>query len=405
MQSCLASIPEDTERVFLAYSGGLDSSVLLHLLVSRQRHYRVIPWHVNHGLLEAAEQMQQFCVEQAKGYGLEARIDRLELGATPGNIEALARQRRYQLFANGCAQGDCVLTAHHADDQAETFLLNALRGSGSAGLRGIAARRRLGSGLLLRPLLACTRRQLEDYASRFELPWFNDPSNRDIRFDRNYLRHEVMPLIARRWPRFQATLATTSLLQAETQQVLDEVAQLDFQALAADTGAIDPTLDLQGLLRLSPERGKNLLRYWIARAGLSTLPGTRLREVMNQLESKRDALPQIAMPDYSIRLYDQRLFLVRQATARDCHGVFEFGLQPVIEIDDCKRRLRREDLFRYLQIEDRQQQVTFRFRGRGQLSGDRHRLKRLFQKHRIPPWERQSTAQVYLDGELAGLLR
>ena len=111
------------------------------------------------------------------------------------------------------------------------------------------------------------------------------------------------------------------------------------------------------------------------------------------------------MPGYAVRVYDQRLFLVRDRESRDCHGVYEFGLLDVIEIDACKLRLRREDLFRRLHLEDRQQRVTLRFRGEGQLSADRHRLKRLFQKHRIPPWERQATAQVYLDGELAGLLR
>jgi len=405
MQSCLALIPEEAERIYLAYSGGLDSSVLLHLLVSSQRPLPVIPWHVNHGLLDAAGQMERFCAEQAQSYGLEIRIDRLQLGDIERNIEAEARRQRYQLFASGCRQGDCVLTAHHADDQAETFLLNALRGSGSAGLRGIAARRKLGSSLLLRPLLEYTRQQLEDYANHHELAWFNDPSNRDNRFDRNYLRNEVIPLIATRWPHFQTALATSCGLQAETQQILDEVAQLDYQALAENEAASDPSLDLQGLLRLSPQRAKNLLRFWIASAGLTAMPGARLREVMNQLGAKAGALPQIAMPDYSIRLYDQHLFLVRHQELRDCHGVHEFGLQAIIEIEDCKLRLRREELFRRLHIEDRQQRVTLRFRGEGQLSADRHRLKRLFQKQRIPPWERQSTAQVYLDDKLAGLLR
>jgi len=254
-------------------------------------------------------------------------------------------------------------------------------------------------------LLEYTRQQLEDYANHHELAWFNDPSNRDNRFDRNYLRNEVIPLIATRWPHFQTALATSCGLQAETQQILDEVAQLDYQALAENEAASDPSLDLQGLLRLSPQRAKNLLRFWIASAGLTAMPGARLREVMNQLGAKAGALPQIAMPDYSIRLYDQHLFLVRHQELRDCHGVHEFGLQAIIEIEDCKLRLRREELFRRLHIEDRQQRVTLRFRGEGQLSADRHRLKRLFQKQRIPPWERQSTAQVYLDDKLAGLLR
>jgi len=404
MQSCLALIPDDLRRVYLAYSGGLDSSVLLHLLVSSQHRHKLVPWHINHGLLDAATAMEQFCIEQAKRYDLEIRIDRLDSGEIDSNIEATARNLRYGLFAAGSGASDCIVTAHHADDQAETFLLNALRGSGSAGLRGIAVRRKLGSSLLLRPLLGFSRQQLEDYASQHELAWFNDPSNRDNRFDRNYLRNEVIPSIQKRWPHFREALGTTSQLQAETWQVLDELAQQDYMELTRADEERDPTLELAGLLQLSQGRAKNLLRHWVATAGLSAIPGARLREVMKQLQAKSDAMPQIAMPEYSVRLYDQRLFLVRNDALVDCRGAFEFGLKPMLDIDGFNLHCRRDDLFRQLQLDDDQQQVTLRYRGDGQQASDRHRLKRLFQKHRIPPWRRQSTAQVYLDGKLAGLL-
>jgi len=404
MQSCLALIPDDTDLVYLAYSGGLDSSVLLHLLVSSQPRYRIIPWHVNHGLQDSALQMEQFCIDHARQYGLEARVDRLEPGSIESNVEATARRLRYRLFEDGNGPQDCVLTAHHADDQAETFLLNALRGSGSAGLRGIARCRQLGSGQLLRPLLDYSRRQLEEYAQFYELAWFNDPSNSDLRFDRNYLRNQVFPVLAARWPHYQTALSTSSQLQGETQEMLDELAHIDLQALSRSTAGNNPTLDLTELVQLSPGRRRNLLRYWIAQAGLPAMPGSRLQEVMNQLGARVDAIPEIAMPDYSIRLYDQRLFLVPVGTEHDCHGVFEFGLATMIEINDCKLRCSRKDLFSRLQIEDHKQLVSVRFRDAEQPAVDRHRLKRLFQKHRVPPWKRPFTAQVYLDGELAGLL-
>jgi len=404
MQSCLALIPDDIERVYLAYSGGLDSSVLLHLLVSNQHRYSLIPWHVNHGLLEVAGRMEQFCVEQSQRYGLELRLDHLDLDDIESNIEAEARQQRYQLFAAATDANSCIVTAHHADDQAETFLLNALRGSGSAGLRGIARSRDLGNGLLLRPLLEFSRQQLEDYAAHHELAWFNDPSNRDNRFDRNYLRNEVIPAIRARWPTFQRSLATTSRLQAETQQILDEVAQLDYQALSKLYRGVDFTLDIEGLLQLSDERARNLLRYWVANAGFGTIPGARLREVMSQLHAKPGSMPQIAMPEYSIRSYDQRLFLVPNDAVRQCQGVFELDLNEDIRIDEFDVKISRAELFRLLQIDDQAQRVTLRYPGTGQRPEDRHRLKRLYQKHRIPPWVRSSTAQVYLDDKLVGLL-
>jgi tRNA(Ile)-lysidine synthase len=404
MQSCLAIVPDESERVYLAYSGGLDSSVLLHLLYSCDRSFELIPWHVNHGLLDAASRMERFCIDQTGRYGLQVRVDRLELSGVETNVEAEARRQRYRIFAASIGPGDCILTAHHADDQAETFLLNALRGSGSAGLRGIARQRGLGKGLLLRPLLDFSRRQLESYAVEHGLEWFDDPSNEDSRFDRNYLRNEVIPALRSRWPHFQEALATASRLQSETQQVLDEIAADDFQALSQPRPNGDPVLDLVGLMQLSLGRRKNLLRYWVAQSGLAAIPNARLHELMKQLHAKPGSVPEIAMPGYSIRLYDQRLFLVCDDALRHYSGVFEFGLQTRVEIEDFGLQWQRDEIFERLGAQDLNQQLTLKFRDEGKQNSDRRRLKRLFQQQRIPPWERASVAQVYLDGNLCGLL-
>jgi len=405
MKSCLALIPEDTKRVYLAFSGGLDSSVLLHLLANNPANFTLHPWHVNHGLLDAAAEMESFCIEQAAPYDLEIRIDHLELGHIDSNVEARARQQRYGLFEAGLTENDCLLTAHHADDQAETFMLNALRGSGSAGLRGIARRRELGCGLLLRPLLDFSRQQLEDYARQHDISWFDDPSNQSNRFDRNYLRNQVVPVIRARWPNYQDALATTSRLQAETQIVLDEVAQLDFETCSRREGSSDSTLDLQDLMSLSPGRCKNLLRYWVSQAGLPAIPGARLDEVIRQFESRQDAMPEIGLSGYSIRLYDRRLFMVRDEALHNCGGVYDFQQESLIDIDSCDLHMHRADVFKVLKIEDSNQRLTIKYRNEGDQNSDRHRLKRLFQSQRVPPWERDSVAQVYLDGKLSGLLR
>lgn len=404
MHSCLESIPDDIKRLFVAYSGGLDSSVLLHLLVSAEPAFQIIPWHINHGLIDSAMQMEQFCIEQARNHGLELRIDRLDLAAVDSNIEAIARRQRYQLFEQQTVRGDCILTAHHADDQAETFLLNALRGAGVAGLRGIAARRYLGETLLLRPLLGYSRSQLESYASENEVAWFNDPSNQDLRYDRNYLRKEVMPLFAKRWSNVQDALATSSEIQAETQVLLGEIAQQDFASLKLPGSRGDVRIDVAGLALLSPGRGKNLIRYWVEKAGLVVLPHARLEELMQQLRARPDAMPEIAMPDYAIRIYDRQLYLVPASVPQDCSGEFDFGLSPDIEIKQLGLELTRAEIFQQLKIEDQEQSLSLRFRQQGEPNSDGHRLKRLFQKHRVPPWERAVTAQIYLDGNLEGLL-
>ena len=404
MQSCLDLIPDDVNRVFVAFSGGLDSSVLLHLLVSKTRNFEIIPWHFNHGLLDIAPRMEAFCIDRASRYGLEIRVDQLDLRNIDSNIEAEARHQRYLLFAEHTRAGDCIVTAHHADDQAETFLLNALRGSGSAGLRGIARQRLLGDALLLRPLLNFSRKQLEQYAAQQEIPWFNDPSNQSDRFDRNYLRNQVIPAVRERWPHFQDALSSASELQSETQDLLDEIAALDYAELKAADSEGFATLELPGLLQLSPGRRKNLVRYWIVEAGLPIIPQARLQELMNQLHAKPGATPEIAMPEYSIRLYDQRLFLVREGRNQGDCGVFEFGLNTNIEIKQLGLKLQREAIFSQLKLSDHGQSLSLRYRDKGEENADRHRLKRLFQKHRVPPWERGSIAQVYLDGRLEGLL-
>ncbi len=405
MQHGLGQIPADTERVFVAYSGGLDSSVLLHL-VNRiaDRGFEIVAWHVNHGLLEAADAMETFCVEQARARGIELRIDRLRLERLDSNVEAEARRQRYALFDRHTRRGDCILTAHHADDQAETFLLNALRGAGSAGLRGIAPQRLLGDALLLRPLLSCDRDDLETYARRHQVDWFDDPSNRSNRFDRNYLRNEVAPRLRRRWPQFHASLATCAQIQAETQDLLDEIAADDFSAARAAPADGSDTLAIEALLPLSPGRRHNLVRYWIARAGYAPLPHARLHELMQQLHARPDASPKIAMPGYSVRLYDRRLFLVPDEPEPECHPEYSFGRAELVDIDALDLHMTRAEIFSRLELEDRNQALVLKFRRRGQTNRDRHRLKRLFQSLRVPPWRRASVAQVYLDGRLEGLL-
>ncbi len=404
MQSCLRQIPADTERVFAAYSGGLDSSVLLRLLSRSRLACKVVAWHVNHGLVETADAMQAFCAEQANAYGIELRVDRLDLDSVDSNIEAEARRQRYALFARHAAAGDCILTAHHADDQAETFLLNALRAAGSAGLRGIAPQRRLGDALLLRPLLAYGRGELEAYAERHRIDWFDDPSNRSNRFDRNYLRNEVLPRLRERWPGFHRALSTSAQIQAETRELLDEIAAEDFDGLKAGLADGIETLDIDGLLRLSAARRRNLVAYWVARAGFAPLPQARLGELMQQLNSRPDAMPRIAMPAYSIRIYDRRLFLVADGPDTRFDPEYSFGHDKAIDIDALDLHLTRAEIFRRLELEDRDQALVIRFRGRGGKNRDRHRLKRLFQKLRVPPWRRSRVAQVYLDGRLEGLL-
>lgn len=406
LQSCLSEIPESVDRVVLAFSGGLDSCVLLHLLVSEPRPFAIKLWHVNHGLQQQAAEMASFCQAQAAKYAIEITVSELNLSNIKNNIEARARKARYDLFASGINASECLLTAHHADDQAETFFLNALRGSGSAGLRGIASSKDLGRGRLIRPLLAVSRASLLAYAEQHQLQWFDDPSNESLRFDRNYLRHQVMPNISTRWPHYLASIAGLCSIQSETQTLLDEFGALDFARLQLASARSEPVaLNREALLELSSARQKNVLRFWLRQQRCASLPRRKLNELISQLAASDEAQPLIIGTQYDIRIYRQGVYIVKHEAAVELQPVYQFGREARIGISELGLQIERQALLEYFQREDEGQDVEIRFRlDRMDQNPQAHRLKRLFQTQAVPPWRRERTAQVYLNNELVGLL-
>ncbi|MCK4710628.1 MAG: tRNA lysidine(34) synthetase TilS, partial [Gammaproteobacteria bacterium] len=202
----LEELPLTTEKLYLAFSGGIDSTVLMHVLLPYKEQYQIVLWHINHGLQDNAKLMEDFARQQADHFKLEFRLDKLSMNGSDGNLEAKARDHRYRLFEQELSENDVLLTAHHKNDQAETLLLNMMRGSGSTGLRAIARLKTLGKGLLFRPLLNFTRDDIERYAKTHQLQWIEDPSNRETQWSRNYLRHTVWPSIEQRWPSAATTL-------------------------------------------------------------------------------------------------------------------------------------------------------------------------------------------------------
>ncbi len=406
------SLPHQVEHYFLAFSGGIDSSVLLHALASELPTGQFSLWHINHGLQSNALQMEQFAHSKADQYGLQVRIDRLDLsancGQSKGNLEARAREQRYAIFAAGLKSGEALLTAHHQDDQAETLMLNLLRGSGTAGLSGIARERSLGQGRLFRPLLEIPRQQIESYARDHELNWIDDPSNQDDRFNRNYIRHEVLPHVAKRWPGATAQFSRVARWQQESEQLHQDLAQLDLQASEEHRPfASTVCLQIEKLAALSDLRQKNLIRFWIRQQGLA-LPGHRkMQTLLDQLHAREDATPCISLTGYQIRRYQSALYLCLDAAQLRPKPCYEFARNNDISIPELGLVARRETLFRDLKRPDQDENLQLRFRvvePGGKPGIHRHHLKRLFQHHRIPPWIRPLIPQIFLNDELAGLL-
>ena len=296
----------------IAFSGGLDSTVLLHLLASLANTETLPPLsavHVHHGLQAAADAWPAHCQSICDNLGVPLSVKRVRV--QPGaSLERAAREARYRAFAEVTGAGEVVLTGQHRDDQAETLLFRLLRGAGVRGLAAMPAQRPLAGGYLVRPLLDVSREALEVYAHEHQLKWIEDPSNADSRFSRNYLRHRVLPALTERWPQAVTGLARTAEHLGEAQGLLDELALLDLQA-ASKASAFPwlglPSLALAPLCELSDARQRNALRHWLA--PLTRLPDSDHWAGWHSMrDAKGDAQPLWRLADGELHRCGQRIW-------------------------------------------------------------------------------------------------
>lgn len=286
----LSALPASA-RIAVAFSGGVDSSVLLDAAVRVAGASRCVALHVHHGLSAHADEWLAHCEAFAQERGIEFAAQRVEVPRDAGvSVEAAARDARYRALDAMCAtRGIHTLwLAQHADDQAETVLLQLLRGAGLAGLAAMAPEYLPAgaSAVRVRPLLHLLRAQLEDYASVRDLDWIDDESNADTRYARNALRHQVTPALAVHFPGFRDALARTAAHAASAQRLLDDLARVDMATAARDEGR---ALSRDALLTLDDDRALNLLRYWMRTLDLVAASTARLRDALRQLREVDEA--------------------------------------------------------------------------------------------------------------------
>ena len=294
-------------RLCVAYSGGLDSGVLLAALAALRARERFVlrALHIDHQLQPQSAVWARAAQRRARSLRVPCRTIAVRVAHRRGqSLEAAARASRYRALAAALVRGELLLTAHHQEDQLETVLLALLRGSGVRGLAAISAVSAWAGTLLLRPLLPVTRKQLEHYARARRLDWSEDPSNTDERFDRNYLRRAVLPLMRQRWPAAAATVSRSAAHLAEARALLEQLAASSLQA-ARDGSALSVSV----LRRLALPQRRNALRHWIAERGLQLPDHRRLREICGpMLAARDDALPRVSWRGGELRRYADRLF-------------------------------------------------------------------------------------------------
>jgi tRNA(Ile)-lysidine synthase len=399
----------DARRWCVAYSGGVDSHVLLHLLAdgAEPDDPALSALHVNHGLQAQATAWQSHCqtVCDRLQLPLECLSVRVERRPRVG-LERAARDARYDAFARAIGHGDVLLLAHHQDDQAETVLLRLLRGAGPDGLAGIPPSRALGAGRLLRPLLGVSRQQILDYARAAGLQWIEDPSNADPAQDRNYLRLQVMPRLESRWPGCAARLARAAELVTEQNALSARLTGDDLDERAGRDRFGQDCLALEGLAAWPAGRLRKLLRAWLRAVDGPQTSREQLDTLEHQLLHPRPgARVCLRLGDRELRRYRARLYLVQAAAAPatdavvpiDGPGDVDLGVAGVLRL----RTVEDGGLRPGRRMEVRFRQGSLRCRRADEAVS--RSLKRQLQELGVPPWLRSRLPLVYVDGELAAL--
>lgn len=389
-------------QCWVAYSGGLDSHVLLHALSHFQKthpHLNMKAIHVNHGISPNAVAWAEHCLKTCEDLGVECVVRQVDVQSALGknSLEEVARNLRYQVFKDVMGEGDYLMMAHHEDDQAETFVLQALRGAGLKGLASMPWMKPFSKGVLLRPLLNVSRESLRQYAVAEGLVWQEDESNSHDRFDRNYLRNQLFPTLLARFPRAKMALSRGAKHCAEANELLDEMAQEDLKNCA---GNVPGTLFVQGLLTLSVPRQKNLLRFWIKQSGF-LLPTTLKLEQLRQdvLLAQQDARPQLGWQGAQLYRFQDNLYLMAPLPEHPRREVIDWDMQATLKLPGIGN----------LQVDERtgeglvlpeNSRITVRFRQGGERmhpagrSGS-HPLKKLFQEWGVPPWLRDRVPLIF----------
>jgi tRNA(Ile)-lysidine synthase len=404
IQRCLPA--QASGEFCVAFSGGLDSSVLLHAMaqiVSSQPQWRLRALHIDHQLQAASTLWREHCAAQCALLEVEFAAEQIDLNRPlPEGLEAGARTARYEVLRRQLRRGETLLTAHHADDQLETVLLALVRGSGVGGLAAMPDIKHFAAGWHLRPLLSFTRQQLHAWAQLAGVQWVDDPSNAQLRFDRNYLRSEVLPKLRARWPSVAHSAVRSAAHLAEARELLAAVAADDLT-----TAAVGRCLDMRVLRALSPPRRRNLIRYWLEQQQ-ARVPSTRKLAALehDMLVAHPDRTPEARWDNIEVRRHGERLYcdIARQAFDAQSaliwswsqsmtlpSGLGELHMQPSMQ-----RGLAQARLPGQLHVRFRRGGERIRLAGHAQRS----HLKNLLQEAQVLPWWRDRLPLLYAGNQL-----
>lgn len=388
--------------VWVAYSGGVDSHVLLHLIATSKLPFKNIHViHVDHQLQSQSEQWAVHCETVCRQYGLPFHLIHVDVERIDDlGLEAAARQARYQAFKNNVPTDAVLVTAQHQHDQAETLLLQLLRGAGPKGLAAMAEQSNSQGLNIVRPLLNVPQIDIENYAREQRLKWIEDPSNQNTELNRNYIRKAVWPVIEQRWPSAAKTLSRSSRLCAEADSLLSELAQQDLAEVCDEK-----MIKIDRLLALSVLRQRNCLRFFIQQQGLALPSEVVLQQIIESVcKASEDATPKVTWQGCEAIRYQQGLYIQKTTEQLAYQSSYDIkGTDTVIlnELESMSWLESQQGIKRSLL----EKGLKLRFRQGGeqiQLANKQHHqsVKKLFQQWQVPPWQRERIPLLFDGDEL-----
>jgi len=395
-------VPRNVKNYVVAYSGGADSHVLLHLCKKLKLPVRAI--HVHHGLQKIADDWVEHCTMVCARLKIPLHVSHVDAKPLQGESpEEAARIARYQALTTDLVADEVLLTAHHKNDQSETLLLQLLRGAGPAGLASMPMVRLINNNLHIRPMLEFSRDEIIVYAENNNLEWIEDPSNQNSGIDRNLIRNEILPLIKTRWPQVDGSLVQVAQLQQDSLEVIEAMAATDLASIIAE----DDTISLTALRLLSQVRQLNVLRFWINRNAQDRPTGNILHQLVNNvINAADDAEPLLRWNNTEVRRFQQRLYLLPVLKEHDENMCLTWSLKDELVLNTLGIKLSvRRNKSPGLSASLLEKPLTVRFRQSGEKikpagRKNTHTLKKLMQEAGIPPWMRARIPLLYHNDEL-----
>lgn len=394
LQRCNGS----SRPLLVGLSGGVDSVTLLHLCWRYKQlfpEFELAALYVHHGLSDNADQWQTFCKKYCEQLNVSFFVQSVIVHqGSRESLEEQARKARYKVFELYSKQYN-IACAHHLDDQCETLFLNLKRGSGVAGLACMPQQRRLGSSYLIRPLLPFSRQSIESYALKYKLHHIIDESNFDVSIDRNYLRHQVLPLLKSRWQGFSEQVAKSCQLLQQSQLLHDELASVDAEIYVNESDELS-----ESIINLSEPRQINLIRFWLKRCSGCYPAYSQLEQFLVQMRSKHDRVPEVAISGGWVRRYQGRWsWWLYSPVSHPCGMIWKYPFCQ-LKINDCGYLKKSKGGF--LIPPEKDQSIFIKFRhevGNPKLRpfgrGGSRSLKKLLQELSVPPWLRNQIPLIY----------